>query len=130
VNLKTELAYSADSLTLKGIKMLSGSVVPVIGSTIGEALNSVIGAVALIKSTLGVFAIIAVALTCLPTVTQLLLWHFSIYLCSAVSDALNLTSVSKALKVITGLISIICIILVTIMLIFILTAGNMISLRG
>ena len=130
VNLKTELAYSADSLALKGVKMLSGSVIPVIGNTIGEALNSLIGSLSLVKSTLGVYAIIAIVLTCTPTLLELLLWYFSLYICSAVSDALNLKSVSKALKVITGLISIISVILIFIMLVFILTTGNMISLRG
>ena len=130
VNIKTQLAYSADSLSIKGIKMLSGSVIPVIGSSIGEALNSVIGAMLLVKSSLGVFAVIVILLVCLPTLTQALVWYISLNVCSAVSDALSLSDASKALKVMSQLISMLCIAVLLIMLIFILTTGNMISLRG
>ena len=59
------LASSADGMIVKGVKM-AASFVPVVGGALGEAYTSVAASISLLKSTVGIYAIIALALTCIP----------------------------------------------------------------
>lgn len=127
-NLKAALAFNADSLALKGIRLAAGSLVPVIGSAIGEAVNSTFGALGLIKSTVGAFGIIAIALSVAPVVTELVIWYAVLTVCSLVADALGSKPSGEILASLLGCVSMVNIILVLSSLVFILTTGNM--LRG
>ena len=127
-NLKATLAGSADSLALKGVRTAAGAFVPVIGSALGDAVNSALGAMGLIKSTLGVFGIIALALTFAPCAVELLIWYFSLTVCSLVASAVGQKGSSEILESILGCISIVNTVLVLCALVFVLTTGHL--LRG
>ena len=127
-NLKATLAGSADSLALKGVRTAAGAFVPVIGSALGDAVNSALGAVGLIKSTLGVFGVIALALMFAPCAVELLIWYFSLTVCSLVASAIGQKGSSEILESILGCISIVNTVLVLCALVFVLTTGHM--LRG
>ncbi len=129
VSLKGSLAVSADSLAVKGIKLFSGSVIPIVGSALGDAVTSVLGSFSLIKSTLGVFGIIAVVLTVLPSVTELLAWYFSMSLCSLLSSSFGNNSVKSILDSLLSLISIVNVVTLLSGAVFILSTGVMLSLR-
>ncbi len=129
VSLKGSLAVSADSLAVKGIKLLSGSVIPIVGSALGDAVTSVLGSFSLIKSTLGVFGIIAVVLTVLPSVAELLAWYFSISLCSLLSSSFGNNSVRAILDSLLSLISIVNVVTLLSGAVFILSTGVILSLR-
>jgi len=127
-NLKATLAFNADSLALKGVRMAAGSFVPVIGNAIGEAVNSTFGALGLMKSTFGVFGIIAVAFSFAPFVVELVIWYIVLTMCCVVADALGSKPSGEILSALLGCVSTVNIILVLCALVFILTTGNM--LRG
>lgn len=129
VSLKGSLAVSADSLAVKGIKLFSGSVIPIVGSALGDAVTSVLGSFSLIKSTLGVFGIIAVVLTVMPSVAELLAWYFSISLCSLLCSSFGNNSIKAILDSLLSLISIVNVITLLSGAVFILSTGVMLSLR-
>ena len=71
LGLKSLLAGSADTLASKGIKLALNSAVPIVGGALSDAYSSIIGSVSLLKSTVGVFGVIAVVMIDLPVVLQL-----------------------------------------------------------
>ena len=60
LSMQSALASSADSFVLKGIKFMSGTFIPVVGSNVSDAVSSVISSFLIMKSTLGVFIIIVI----------------------------------------------------------------------
>lgn len=129
-NLRAKLTVSADSLALKGIKTVSGGLIPIIGSSLGDALSSTLSAFSLIKNTVGAFGIVAVALIFLPSVVRLVIWYFCLSVCQLAGEALGVKCAPKILGALLNAVSLINIILILCALIFILTTGNMLSLRS
>lgn len=130
VNIKTNLALNADSLALKGIKLVSGSIIPVIGSSVGDAVNSVLGSVSLVKNTLGVFAIFASVVIVLPETAELLIWYFCLSLISALGEMLGLSHIKNSFKALADCAVLLNVTLLFCVLVFILTTGNLIAVRG
>lgn len=89
---------SADSVTLKTVKFLAGSFIPVVGSALGDAAASVQSCVGLLKNGVGVFGILAVTFIYLPVVLESLIWQLILSLCGAFGDLFGLTQVSSILK--------------------------------
>jgi len=69
---KTGLALSADGMAARGIKF-AGSLIPVVGSALGETVRSLMSAVKLIKSSLGFFGILIALTVTLPPIITLLI---------------------------------------------------------
>ena len=71
---------------------------PVIGSSISEGLLSIQAYSSLIKSSVGVVGVIAVALVFLPSIVEVVLWRISLTVCAIVSDVFGDKSVSAVLN--------------------------------
>ena len=89
ITVKDVLASGADKLSVKGMKFLIGTSVPVVGSALSDGLSSVIASVALMKNTLGIIGIILIIVIVLPVVCELMLWILSIYLCEYFCSVLS-----------------------------------------
>ena len=59
---------------------------PVVGSAIGEALNSVVAGLGLIKNTVGMLGIVGVIVINLPALMNIIVWRGMLYVVSAVCD--------------------------------------------
>lgn len=128
--IKGSLAASGDSVTVKGIKTLVGSTVPIVGSALGDSLTSVLGSISLIKSTVGIFGILVIALINVPVVLDLLLWYFAISFSAAVSGALGLTSIKKMLDGIAATVSLVNVFVIFTAFLFIVSTGIILQFRG
>lgn len=111
LGIQTAVNASADSLTLKTAKFILGSSVPVAGTALAEALNTVTASVGILKSTVGVYGIVAICAIFLPLLAELLMWRVALIFTAFVSDMFAQNSVSKLIRsadtvisVITGLI--------------------------
>lgn len=78
ITMKDILAVGADKVSVKGIKFLIGSSVPVVGNALSEGLSSIIASVSLMKSTVGIIGVIIIIVIVLPVVCELLVWNFSL----------------------------------------------------
>lgn len=125
---KSILAYSSDSLALKGIKFLSGTFIPIIGSGVGEAITSVINSFSILKNTAGIFIIIIIILINVPVMIELLIWYFSLLICSSVSSLFGLSFIDDVLQNISSLISLVNTILFFITFILIISTGIIITI--
>lgn len=127
---KGSLAASGDSVAVKGIKTLVGSTVPIVGSALGDGLTSVLGSISLIKSTVGIFGILVIALINMPVILDLLLWYLTISFAAAVSGTLGLTSVQKMLNGIASTVSLVNVLVIFTAFLFIVSTGIILQFRG
>ena len=97
LSLKTAVASRADALGLRSLRFVISSAVPVIGNAVSEGLLSIQSYSSLIKSSVGVVGITAVALVFLPSVLELAVWRIVLTLCSLIGDAFGSNSVSRLL---------------------------------
>ncbi|MGN0519489.1 MAG: hypothetical protein ACI4LB_02000 [Candidatus Fimenecus sp.] len=130
LTVKGALATSGDSVTVKGVKMLVGSTVPIVGGALSEGVTSVLASAGLIKNTVGVFGIFAIACTVLPSVIQLLLWYFALSLGSAVAEALGQIRIKSVLHGISGVLSVANVFLIFTAYVFIISTGIILQFRG
>ncbi len=77
IAIKDVLASGVDKLSVKGIKFILGTAVPVVGNALSEGLSSIIASVVLMKNSIGVFGIIMITVIVLPVVCELILWMLS-----------------------------------------------------
>jgi stage III sporulation protein AE len=89
---------SADTVATKTAKFVIGSTIPVVGGALSEAYNSIQGCMGLIKSTVGVFGIIACILIFLPIIIKIVLLMFSLNIAAAVGEILGIEKVPSLLK--------------------------------
>ena len=101
VAIKDILSAGADKVSVKGIKFLLGSSVPVVGSVLSEGLSSIIASVSLMKNTFGIIGIILIIVLVLPVACELTVWilflSFTAYCCEMFGQS-RTASVISSLK--------------------------------
>ena len=98
LGLQTTVNAAADNLAVRTGKFLIGSFVPVVGSPVSEALTTVQASVGLLRSSVGIYGVVAVAVTVLPSAILLLLWRGCLLLSSAAAGILECRSIGNLLK--------------------------------
>ena len=79
------ITSAADTVAIKTGQFIVGSSVPVVGGYVGEVMNTVIGSLTVMKSGVGLFAIIVILIMFLPVTAELLVWKIGIKLCQVIS---------------------------------------------
>lgn len=92
------VGVSADTVTTKTAKFMLSSFVPVVGSAISEAYQTVKGSLGLIRSCVGSFGIVAVLAMIIPPLVNILTVKLSLAFSSVISDILGVNKVSLVLK--------------------------------
>lgn len=95
---QTTLTAVADSVSARAGRLVSSTVIPVVGGNLGEALRTVASSVRYIKSIFGIGGIIIIALITLPMAISLLLTRFVFGVCSTFADILGCSQESKLLS--------------------------------
>lgn len=94
---QTMLTSVADSVSARAGRLVSSTVIPIVGGNLGEALRTVASSVIYLKSIFGIGGIIIVALITLPTAISLLLTRFVFGIASTFADILGCEEESKLL---------------------------------
>lgn len=79
------ITSAADSVAIRTGKFVVGSSVPVVGGYISEVMNTVIGSVSIMRSGIGLFAIIIMIIMFLPVIVELLLWKVGLKFCQMIT---------------------------------------------
>lgn len=127
--LKNILSASADGLITKGVKLASGTFIPVIGGALGEAYSSVLGSLGLMKNTIGIYAVLAFFAICLPAVINLALWVISMRLACIMSDLLDCRICSEILRNIAFVFSMMNSLILLCMAVFVISTGLIITVK-
>lgn len=116
LSIQTSVNAAADTLSVRAAKFIIGSSVPVAGTVVSEALTTVTASMGLLKSTVGVYGVIACCALFLPLLAELVIWRLSLVLTSTVSDLFEQGKISSLLRcvdtvfsVLIGLILLTCV---------------------
>lgn len=95
------ISQAADTVSMKAAKFVVGSVVPVIGGSISDAMNTVVSCANLLKTFSGAYAIVVFLLAFLPPLLDCILWMLASDLSLAAAQMLGVEGVSSMLKAVT-----------------------------
>ncbi len=85
-SLEGGLTSSIDGVTAKAAKTAISSVVPVVGSILGDAVNTIMGCSNIIKNAVGVIGIIVIIAICIRPIVQLAALAITYYLGAALCE--------------------------------------------
>lgn len=106
LSLQQSITGSADGVTARAVKLSLSSFVPVVGGALSEALATVQGSLTLLRSTVGMFGVAAVAVLLLPPLCACLLWAVGVSLCRMMAELLELSSLSAMFRTVGGVIKV------------------------
>jgi stage III sporulation protein AE len=95
---QTAICSAADSTTARTARLVSGSVIPVLGGGVGETLRTVAGGVTYLKSVIGIGGIIMIFLLLLPVGLSVLLTRFVFLITGGLADILGCPSEARLLE--------------------------------
>lgn len=117
------ISVSADDVSTRAVRFTLSSFIPIVGSALSEAYKTVQGSVNLLKSGLGVFAIISISFVFLPVILQCVLWIFTLTIGKSIAEVLDVSKVKDLLEGITAVISTMLAIVLCIMSIYIISTA-------
>lgn len=130
VTIKGVLSNGADTLTAKGVRFVVGRSLPVVGGTVSETYSALISSLSLIKNTVGIFGIITVVITVLPTLIQLVLWVLCLEITVSVSESFGTQKAIGMLNVLKDTMVLLIATLSIVTAIFIVSVGVVIYAKG
>ncbi|MBE6715825.1 MAG: hypothetical protein E7573_02790 [Ruminococcaceae bacterium] len=107
LSIRGVIAGAADTVAIRGVRFIIGNSVPVVGSAIGEALNSVVAGISLMKNTVGMVGIAAVIVINLPVIIKVAVWKGALYFISLCADMLDLPEIRSFSENMNGVLSVI-----------------------
>lgn len=124
------VASSSDTVTTKATKFAISTFLPVVGSAVSEAFNSVQGCLSLIKSTVGTFGIITLIAAFLPSIISILLMQLSLSISSGIGDMLQCSRITSLLRSASSVLSLLLGILLIFFILLVVSIGIMLTLAG
>lgn len=97
LSFQTTLASSADSVAMRSAKYAVGSMIPIVGGSIGAALGTLGSSLSLVKNTAGVSCVAVVLLLTLPELIYLFLARLAVSAAGTAAEALGFTVGEKLL---------------------------------
>ncbi len=130
LGIKQVVTNSLDNVSGRTLRFALSSFVPVVGSALSEAYRTVSGSLALLKSGLGVFVIIAVGLTFLPILVKCMLWSLALKTGKAAADVMGLSQSAVLLDGISSVFSVIIAVILCIASVYIISAAMVFLIGG
>jgi len=101
---QTIITKSADTAAIKGVKFTVGTLIPLVGSALGDAMTTISGSVGVVRATVGVAgAVILCAMVILPT-ANLLINKVFLDISGGVADLLGLKKEREFLAQMSGVV--------------------------
>lgn len=130
LTMQSIISSSADSAGVKATRFAISSFVPLVGVALSEAYQTVRGCMGMLKSGVGVFAILATGTIYLPAIISCLLWLAAINIAIALAGVFDMGDIIKLLKSVTTVINSLIAILLCCMIIFIVSSAIMLMAGG
>ncbi len=130
LTIKGILSNIADTVTAKGTKLLISSLVPVIGGSMSDAYATVVNSLLLVKSSVGVFGIVAIAAINLPVIIELFLWSLSLSFSGIIADVFGLNTIGDYYREVSDTVKTFNVILIFTCVLFIISTGILLTLKN
>ena len=118
---------AGDNIAIKTIKFTISNFVPVVGTCLSDALNSIIGSSHILKNSLGYIGYIVLISVCLIPVIKLGISVIIFRLSASVADLFSETNISTVIDSVCDVLSTMVSILVFVIAVFVLIIGIMLS---
>ena len=105
LSIQTAVNSAADTLSMRTAKFILGTSVPIAGTALSEAVSTVTSSLSLLKSSVGIYGVVAAAAIFLPIAAELVLWRLMLMLTSSVSQIFSLVRISAVLKAVDAMLS-------------------------
>ncbi len=105
LSIQTAVNSSADSVSIRTARFILGTSVPFAGNTLAEALTTVTASVGLLKTSVGIYGVVALAVMFIPVIIELILWRITLLLTGTAATAFSLPKISGLLKAVDDMIS-------------------------
>lgn len=128
LSVQSLVANSADSVLMKTTKFAVSSGVPIVGSSVAEAVGAVYTSVSLIKNSVGTFGIIAAIVLVAPPILTLLSYKLAVMLSSGVCELFGANQLASMLKSAGEVLSITFAVLICFIVISVISIGFMLML--
>ena len=126
--IQSTISANADTMGLKTAKFLTSSFIPIIGSSLGDALSSIVSGLNIIKSAVGGFAIVVSIITLLPPILTVGFFIIFTSFAKEISQSLNIVVMPQALGAIKDCLSILMSFLVCYGILIVSTTSLIITL--
>lgn len=130
LTMKSIVSVAEDNISNKVAKFAINNFVPLVGGALSDAYQTVISCVALLKSGIGVVAVITVFSIFLPAVSRCLIWQLVLAISTAVCEVFEIKKTCSLLNSLAAVISVMCAILLSIMVIYIISTAIIIIVGG
>lgn len=130
LSLQSIIGTAADNTGIKAAKFAISSFVPVVGGALSDALLTVQGSFNLLKSGVGVFAIISTAALYLPAIIKCIVWIFTIGCCAAVAEVFSLGAPHSLLCGVKKVVTMLLVLLLCGMTVMIISTAVLLILGG
>lgn len=124
------IATAGDTAGTKAVKLAISSFVPLVGGAISDAYQTVYSCMKLLKSGIGVFAVIGVALVFVPVIIDCVLWLAAINVCASISDIFGMKNQSTLLRSCGKVIGTLLAILFSCVVVFIISTAIILMLAS
>lgn len=130
VTLKGVLGAGADSLTARGVRFVVGKALPIVGGAVSESYHALISSLSLIRNTVGVFGIVTVLVTVLPTLFQIIGWIVALMLSINIAELSGIEKSSGMLCVLKDSLVLLGATIIFSAVIFVVSVGVVIFIKG
>lgn len=124
---KNAINSAADSVTVRTAKYILGTCVPVAGTALSGAVNTVSASMSVLKSSVGIYGVVALAVMFLPIILELLIWRLVLSATSGICSVFDIDQTGKLLKAIDGIFSILVGTLLMVGATFIISLASVVS---
>ena len=107
-----------------------GSSVPVAGAVLSEALTTVTASMGMLKSSVGIYGVVACAMIFLPLLAELIIWKVTLSLNAVVSDLFSQPKISGLLRSVDAVISVIIGIIILTCAMFVISLSIVVGKSG
>lgn len=121
LSIQTAVNSSADSLALRTSKFIIGTTVPVAGQVLSEATATVTASMQLLRSTAGIYGVLALCFFFLPLLAELILWRITMMVLTVISEILETGKASGIFKAVDSMLSLLIGVILLVSALFIIS---------
>ena len=128
--LQTVTAGAADSVASRAARFTLSSMIPVVGAAVSEAYKTLQSSVNLLRSGVGVFALLGLMASFLPVILRVLAWQVTLQLSRHTAVVLNVDSAAAVLDSLSSVLSMLTAIMVSVALVFVISTASLLTIGG
>lgn len=107
LSIQSVVGSTADTAATKTAKFFISSFVPIIGPSISESLGSLKGCIGLLKSSVGIYAVIAVLIMLIPVIIKIIILKLTLTFSADVSEMFSVNAIKFVLESLNQALSIV-----------------------